>query len=230
MDISRIRKAMHENGASGTSATAGPGAIGGGVVGFKDRMGSWRRNDEEVDPQAPGVVQSTQHASDAQLINPWAGKLSEVTHEEVNLVQEEATGVNQTYPGSVSRVGINPSTSNGLMSRCPSIPLQGTNAIHEEELPQGDIKPLLLGNTTIQGYNVIENGKPSVIRYKFIQNNIPMPVDKEKQNSKKIGHTKEQILKKLSLMPQKIQYIRKFIKYNRENENASKNKKQEELG
>jgi len=229
MDISRIRKAMHEV-AAGTSATPGQGAIGGGVAGFNDRMGSWRRNDEEVDPQAPEVVQSTQHASDAQLSNPWAGKLSEVTHEEVNLVQEEATGVNQAYPGSVSRVGINPSASTGLMSRCPSIPLQGTNAIHEEELPQSDIKPLPLGDTTIQGYMVIENGKPSVMRYKFMQKNIPMPVDKEKKNSKNIGHTKEQILKKLSMMPQKIQYVRKFIKYNKENENATKNKKQADLG
>lgn len=226
MDISRIRKAMHEDGAAGTSATAGPGAIGGGVVGFKDR---WPKN-EEVDPQVPGVIQSTQHTSDVQLTNPWAGKLSEVTHEEVNLVQEEAAGVNQTYPGSVSRVGINPSTSSGLMSRCPSIPLQGTNAIHEEELPQSDIKPLPLGDTTIQGYMVITNGKPSSMRYKFIQKNIPMPVDKEKQNSKNIGHTTKQILKKLSMMPQKIQYIRKFLKYDKENEKAYKNKIQAELG
>jgi hypothetical protein len=57
-----------------------------------------------------------------------------------------------------------------------------------------------------------------------------MPVDKEKQNSKNIGHTKEQILKKLSMMPQKIQYVRKFIKYNKENEDATKNKKQSEIG
>jgi hypothetical protein len=230
MDIKRIRKAMHEDGASGTSATAGPGAIGGGVVGFKDRMGSWHRNDEEVDHQSPGVVQSTQHASDAQLINPWAGKLSEVTHEEVNLVQEEATGVNQTYPGSVSRVGINPSTSNGLMSRCPSIPLQGTNAIHEEELPKTTINPLQLGDITIQGYNVVEDGRPTVLRYKLIKNNITLPVDVEKKNSKNIGHTKEQILKKLSLMPKKIQLVRKFLIYHKENEKNTSTKKQETLG
>lgn len=111
MDISRIRKALHEDGAgavaSGTSATPGPGAIGGGIQPFKAKMGSWRRKkktNEWVDPQnqgveqgtpqsmKPGVEQSTQHASDAQLGNP----MKETTHEEVNLFDEERIAFSET--------------------------------------------------------------------------------------------------------------------------------------
>ena len=429
MDLSRIRKALQEAG--GTSATAGPGAIGGGIAQFKAPMGvgDWREQNEEIDPQSPGVVQSTQHASDAQLINPWAGKLSEVTHEEVNLfegeeridlnktplkpfsglqmedfevgindtfkeiekaihynianisdssnkdvhklkdkyntlknialmqikdsidrIQNEKTRVltdyginpidyelnlsdiflvqclmnaysndeevnpliyadkqaerllqiakddaielathlyktlipklksskssklgiayetidainkehwgealvwnklrktldvipqgnddeedfdtdlpkvepeeienteeepqlvedaNQGYPGSISRIGINPTQPSGLESKA-IMPLQGTNTIHEEELPKTTINPLQLGDIIIQGYNVVEDGKPTLLRYKLIKNNIALPVDVEKKNSKNIGHTKEQILKKLSLMPKKYNLL-----------------------
>jgi hypothetical protein len=103
MDINRIRKALQEDGgavAAGTSSTpanSGPGLNSQGIAPFKAKMGSWRRQqDEEVDPQSPGVVQSTQHASDAQLINPWAGKLSEVTHEVVNLFDEERMNYKET--------------------------------------------------------------------------------------------------------------------------------------
>jgi hypothetical protein len=103
MDIKRIRNALHEDGgavAAGTSSTpanAGVGSNTQGISPFKAKMGSWRRRqDEEVDPQEPGVVQSTQTPSTAQLINPWAGKLSEVTHEVVNLFDEERMSYKDT--------------------------------------------------------------------------------------------------------------------------------------
>lgn len=447
MDINKIRKALHEDGvaASGTSATAGTGAIGGGIAPFKARMGSWRRQEEEVDPQALGVVQSTQHASDAQLNNP----MRETTHEEVNLFDEEriafgelplvpfggfqskdfeveinnvfdrvtkiveynitnstdpsntnvqsltakyeelkkraidkilktisdindgnvntkekeinladifqvkcllkaygkdndndmepkeyakklcerllniakndalelvihlykilipklkpstfnlinmahetieamendkweeavvwnklrktlelmgpkeddvnfnselpttveepeepiedpklieanqgvgATGANTTYPGST--IGNLPSREDGAMSRCPSFPLQGNEVIHEEEAAPSEIQPLQLGDVSIQGYIASEQGKPTLLRYKLLKNNTPMPVDKEKIKSKIIGHTKEQVLKKLSMLPEKIKFVKQFIKHNRENENTLKSKQQEKV-
>jgi hypothetical protein len=137
---------------------------------------------------------------------------------------------NKGYPGSFSRVGINPSNSSGLISRCPSIPLQGTNAIHEEEAaPESAIEPLQLDDLTIQGYFAIEQGKPTLVRYKLIKNNVPMPVDSDKKNSKNIGHTKEQILKKISLSKNKNKYVKKFIAYFKNNENALKSKQQEKV-
>ena len=451
MDIKKIREALCGKvveEASGTSATAGPGAIGGGVEPFKARMGAWRRQEEEVDPQAPGVVQSTQHASDAQLNNP----MRETTHEEVNLFDEEriafselplvpfggfqskdleieinnifdrvakiveynitnstdpsntnvqsltskyeelkkraiykienvisdledgsvntrekeinlsdifqvicllkayggdndndiepkvyakklcerlldiarndalewaihlyktlipkikpspvtlmsmaeetieamradkwaeavvwnklrktvelmkiekddddfdselphaeeepeeapleepqlveekvdqgvgATGANTTYPGST--VGNLPSREDGAISKCPSFPLQGSNPIHEEEAAPSEITPLQLGDISIQGYFASEQGKPTLLRYKVLKNNVPLPVDKEKVNSKNIGHTKEQVLKKLSMLPEKIKFVKQFIKHNKENENTLKSKQQEKV-
>jgi hypothetical protein len=474
MDISRIRKALHEDGgaAGGTSATPGPGAIGGGIAPFKARMGTWRRKSkqtEEIDPQAPGVVQSTQHASDAQLINP----MHETTHEEVILFDEErinshenqltpfsglqyndfefginkafeqigkivdynlqnttdpsnrnydslrkkfnilkskskseiqdiissieadpdniasekdlnipdiilvnalmsaygdnddqepiqyarkqidrllqiakddaletaqdvlkqkkytasnpddpydgieyllpsdasrilianltlgaietgiwgrwgealfwnklrktieehnwdyeankkgqaqdlkyrgevgnepevaedepevaedepekkvAEDVNDVYPGSISRVGIPPTQPTGLISNCPTFPLQGNAAIHEELAPPNNTPPLNLGDLTVQAYFPTEQGKPTLLRYKVLKNNVPLPVDSSKQTSDNIGHTKDQVLKKLSLTPNKIKSIKKFIKYNKENESKLKTDQQKTTG
>lgn len=83
--------------ASGTSATPGPGAIGGGIAPFKARMGTWRRQQQEQ------VEQSTQHASDAQLINP----MHETTHEEVNLFDEERMAFGETPLTPFSGLQIN---------------------------------------------------------------------------------------------------------------------------
>lgn len=445
MDIKRIKNALHEDGAaaSGTSATPGPGAIGGGIQPFKAKMGCWRKNNEEVDPQAPGVVQSTQHASDAQLSNP----MRETTHEEVNLFDEERipfnvmpvpfsglqmgdleSGINyffdkitkiveynianstdptntntnalqakyetlkhraiagledniellhdgmvnkkerelnlsdiylviclmkayggdndgmdpkvyakklcerlldiarndalelvnhlyktlipklksskvtlmsmidetieainndkwaealvwnklrktvelmkkpeeddddfdaelpQVEPevepeaelepvsemeGSGTKTSfptqttsdVTPVQASGMPSKCPSFPLQGNQAIHEEDAPpQNEIQPLPLGDVSIEGYFVIENNKPTLIRYKVIKGGAPIPVDPKKANSEDIGHTKEQVLKKLSIMPQKVPFIRKFLAYNKANETTLKTKQQEKMG
>jgi hypothetical protein len=86
MDIKRIKSAFYENagvaagGTASTPANAGPGSNASGISPFKARMGTWRR--KKTNEQ---VEQSTQHVSDAQLINP----MHETTHEEVNLFDEE---------------------------------------------------------------------------------------------------------------------------------------------
>jgi hypothetical protein len=66
---------------------------------------------------------------------------------------------NNAYPGSVSRIGIGsiPTNNTGLQSRCPSFPLQGNQAIHEDS-STSDIQPLILNDISIQGYIVVENG------------------------------------------------------------------------
>lgn len=135
--------------------------------------------------------------------------------------------INKAYPGSFQRIGINPSNPSGLIPRCPSIPLQGTNAIHEEN---NEIQPLQLNGITIEGYIATEQNKPSVLRYKIIKDGKPLPVDSEKQNSKDIGHTKEQVLKKLSISNDKIKNIKQFIKYTKDNEKLLTTKQQQELG
>jgi hypothetical protein len=133
--------------------------------------------------------------------------------------------LNKAYPGSFQRIGVNPSNPSGLIPRCPSIPLQGTNAIHEEE-SQNEIAPLQLNDATIEGFIATEQGKPSVMRYKLIKDGKPMPVDPKKENSEDVGHTKEQILKKLSLSSNKIKNIKQFITYSKNNEKLLKDKQQ----
>lgn len=135
---------------------------------------------------------------------------------------------NTGYPGSFSRVGINPSSPSGLISRCPSIPLQGAQAIHEEDT-LGSIEPLALGNLSIEGYYVVEKSKPTTIRYKVLKDGVPLPIDAEKKNSKNIGHTKELVLKKLSMRPEKNQFIRKFLEYSKKNEESLQKQKQEKV-
>ena len=240
MDINRIRRALHEvAAASGTAATPGAGAIGGGVAGFKNRMGTqspedWYPKNEEVKPSplAPGVVQSIQHASDAQLINPMAGKLAETTHEVVNLNEIEGSGTKTGFPTQTTSDVI-PIGADGRQSK-PIMPVQGNyggiKCEAEETPPQGEIQPLALGEISLEGYFAIENGKPTLVRYKVLKGGTPIPVDPKKTNSKDIGHTKEQVLKKLSMMPQKIPFIKKFIKYNKDNDTTLKNKQQENMG
>lgn len=138
--------------------------------------------------------------------------------------------VNKAFPGSVSRLGITPSTSTGLLTRYPRMPLQGTNAIHEEDAaPTNDIQPLQLGNLSIEGYIATEQNKPSVIRYKVLKDGIPLPVNAENDKSSNVGHTKELVLKKLSMHDNKMTYINKFIKYNKDNELLLSKKQQEKV-
>lgn len=87
MDIKRIKNAFFENtggvaagGTASTPANAGVGANASGISPFKARVGTWRRKKTNEN-----VEQSTQHVSDAQLINP----MHETTHEVVNLFDEE---------------------------------------------------------------------------------------------------------------------------------------------
>ncbi len=133
------------------------------------------------------------------------------------------------FQGSVSRLGLTPSTSTGLLTRYPRMPLQGTNAIHEEDAPTNEIQPLQLGNLSIEGYIATEQNKPSVIRYKILKDGVPLPVDAEKNKSANVGHTKELVLKKLSLHDNKMTYIKKFIKYNKDNETLLSKKQQEKV-
>jgi hypothetical protein len=139
---------------------------------------------------------------------------------------------NDSFPGSVSRIGIGSqsSTQSGLQSRCPSFPLQGNQSIHEEEIPQDAIEPLQLNDITIEGYIVVKNGTPTNIRYKLIKNGVPLPVDPTKEKSKNIGHTSHQVLKKLSMLSNKIQLIKKFIQYDRKNIINLKTKQQSKIG
>ena len=143
---------------------------------------------------------------------------------------------NNVFPGTMPRGGISepaqtptlPNTNHtGQPSLCPSFPMQGNQAIHEDTTP---IVPLQVGDLTIQAYLAVENNTPTSLRYKVIKNGVPLPVDLDKQKSKNIGHTSQQVLKKLSLMPNKIQLIKQFINYDKTNTANLKQQQQQQMG